>query len=196
MLAAIILIMVVSSVGTIGWVFRSIKRKNRLLHALPRTPIRDLVAGSKVRIIGTARSLGQDVGAHFSGTVCLACHAWISSAMGSDGNSMPQPDDRVVAFKVEDDTGSIEIAVEKVSLDLHGNIVEMTTSHGFGASIIARENGSRGGSGSKYYEDRLTPDSRVAVIGYVVRADDGTNRLTGKPRDPLVIANVVDAFIE
>lgn len=75
----------------------SVRRKNRLLHALPRAAIRDLVVGSKVRIIGTARSLGQAVGGHISGTLC---HSWISTTTSSGGNTMPPYEDRVVAFKV------------------------------------------------------------------------------------------------
>jgi hypothetical protein len=190
MMAALILLTVMTLVGTIGWVVWSFQRERHLLHALPRTPIRDLVVGSKVRIIGTARSLGHEVGGHISGTPCLACHSWILTMAGSDATTMPPYEDRVVAFKVEDDTGTIDIGVEKVSLLLNGGIVDVKDSHAFGASVVRRE----GGLAVTYYEDRLPVDSRVAVIGYVVTSSDGTKRLTGQRKDPLVIANVADAF--
>jgi hypothetical protein len=176
--------------GSMGWVVISMRRDRRKLHELPRTPIRDLVAGDRVRIVGTARKLDGDVGGIYTGTPCLATHGWISG--DADGN-LSAPDDRVVAFRVEDDTGSIAVAVAHTKLQLTGTSVDMTTSKAFGASIVARESAAAGG-GFTYWEDRLDADSRVAVIGYVVRGDDGALRLAGRDNDPLVIANVSAAF--
>ena len=131
------------------------------------------------------------LGGIFTGTPCLASHGWISG--DPDGNLSP-PDDRVVAFRGEDDTGSIPIVVAHAKLHLTGNPVDMAKSHAFGASIVARESGAATGGGLSYWEDRLDADTRVAVIGYVVRDNAGALELTGRANDPLVIANVQAAF--
>ena len=191
MLAIVLVLVAVSVVGTMGGAIWSTSRQRRRLHALPRTRIAELVGGRRVRIVGTARSLGQDVGAAFSGTVCLACHCWMGTS--GDGDT-PDPVDRVAPFRVEDDTGSIAVEVEHVTLELTGHLVELSSAPVFGASIIRREAGTLAGGSVDCWEDRLDLDGRVAVIGYVVRGDDGNLRLTGRAQDPLVIANVAAAF--
>jgi hypothetical protein len=183
-------IIAVGVVGTMVWAVFAVRHDHRKLHALPRTPIRDLVAGSRARVVGVARKLSDDVGGIYTGTPCLATHGWISG--DADGN-LSAPDDRVVAFRVEDDTGSITVSVAHTKLQLTGTTVDMAKTKSFGASIVARESGAMGG-GFTYWEDRLDADSRVAVIGYVVRGDDGGLRLAGRDNEPLVIANISAAF--
>ena len=185
-----IAIVVVSVAGTVGWMAWSLRRYRRKYRGIPRTPIRSLVAGSRVRVIGIARKLDGDVGGIFTGTPCLASHGWISG--GSDAG-LSDPADRVVPFRVEDDTGSILVSIAHVKLELAGSRVDLASSKAFGSSIIARE-GNAAGGGLTYWEDRLDADSRVAVIGYVVRDDKGALVLAGRDNDPLVIANVVVAF--
>jgi hypothetical protein len=190
MVVLTIAIVVVSVVGCMAWVVISMRRDGRKLHELPRTPIRDLVGGARVRVIGTARRVDGDVGGIYTGTPCLASHGWIS---GDENSNLTPPDDRVAAFRVEDDTGSIAIQIEHVKLQLTGKSVDMAKSKVFGASIVARESNAAAGA-LGYWEDRLDIDARVAVIGYVVRGDDGGLRLAGRENDPLVIANVSAAF--
>jgi hypothetical protein len=103
---AIVGSIVVVTVASIAFMFWADRRRRRKLFALPRTKIADVVGGERVRIVGIARKLADDVGAAYSGTVCLACKCWASA--GGDGDT---PDDviRVVPFRVEDDTGSIDI---------------------------------------------------------------------------------------
>jgi len=179
-----------SVVGTAVWVWWSMRRDRRRLQELPRTPIRDLVGGARVRVVGTARKIDADVGAIYTGTPCLACHGWIS---GGESSNLSPPDDRVTVFRVEDDTGSIPIQIDHVKLQLSGTTVDVAKSKVFGASVIARESGAAAGQ-LIYWEDRLDADTRVAVIGYVVRGDDGGLRLAGRENEPLVIANVSVAF--
>jgi hypothetical protein len=183
-------LIVVCVAGSMGWVWIAMRRDRRKLHELPRTPIRELAGGARVRIIGTARKVDGDVGGIFSGTPCLATHGWIS---GGEDADLQAPDDRVVAFRVEDDTGSINISVAHTKLHLTGNSVDVAASKVFGSSILAREGNAAGGA-LTYWEDRLDADARVAVIGYVVRGDDGALLLAGRDNDPLVIANVSAAF--
>ncbi|HET9992765.1 MAG TPA: hypothetical protein VFQ65_29725 [Kofleriaceae bacterium] len=190
MLAFTIVFVIASVGGTITWGVWSVRRELRRLHALPRTPIRDLVGGSRVRVIGTARRIDADVSAIYTGTPCLACHGWMSGAEDAD---LSPPDDRVTVFRVEDDTGSIPIQIDHVKLELTGTSVDVAKSKVFGASIIEREAGAAPGQ-LTYWEDRLDADTRVAVIGYVVRGDDGDLRLAGRENEPLVIANVSAAF--
>lgn len=187
-----IAIVVVSVAGTIGWMAWSLRRFRGKYRAIPRTPIGSAIAGSRVRVVGTARKLDGDVGGIFTGTPCLACHGWISG--GSDAG-LSDPPDRVVPFRVEDETGSILVSVSHVKLELSGTTVDVANSKAFGSSIIAREGKAAGGGGLTYWEDRLDADTRVAVIGYVVRDDKGAMVLAGRDNDPLVIANVVVAFV-
>ncbi len=187
MLALTIGIVVVSSAGFVGWMMWSLKRDRRKLRELPRTPIGTLTTNTRVRVIGTARKLDADVSAIYTGTPCLACHGWTS---GDEDANLPAPDDRVVAFRVEDETGSIVISLSHIKLQLGGSVVDVAKTKVFGASIVARE----AGSAVTYWEDRLDADTRVAVIGYVVTGDDGTLRLAGRGDEPLVIANGSAAF--
>lgn len=184
----LVAVVVVSALGSVAWSWRSFRRKYR---GIPRTPIANLVAGTRVRVIGTARKVDGDVGGIFTGTPCLASHGWIQG--GSDAG-LSDPADRVVPFRVEDDTGSIVVSIAHVKLDLAGSTVDLASSKAFGSSIIAREGKAAGGGGLTYWEDRLDADTRVAVIGYVVRDDKGALVLAGRDNDPLVIANVVVAF--
>ncbi|MEP6862221.1 MAG: GIDE domain-containing protein [Deltaproteobacteria bacterium] len=190
MVGLTIALVAVCVVVTMGWAVLAVRRDGRKLHELPRTPIRELVAGERVRVVGTARKISDDVGGIYTGTPCLATHGWIS---GDDDGNLSPPDDRVVAFRVEDDTGAITVSVGHTKLQLAGTIVDMAKAKSFGASIVARESGAMGG-GFTYWEDRLDVDTRVAVIGYVVRGDDGALRLAGRENEPLVIANVSAAF--
>ena len=98
-------------------------------------------------------------------------------------------------FRVEDETGSIEIVVDHATLRLAGHIIDLAkTKAVFGAGMLARESSSLAGGRVTFWEDRLEPDARVAVIGTVVSGDDGTPRLAGRAQEPLVIANVEEAF--
>ncbi len=184
-------------VGVGGWTAWSLKTMDKELTRLPRTAIKDLVAGQRVRVIGIARKLAEDTAGPYTGKVCLATHAWVSTS----GNDATPPDtDRIVPFRVEDETGSVELFIGHghVKMRLAGELVDMDKSKAFGASIIRREAGSsmysNGPSGPRYWEDRLDVDGKVAAIGYVTRKDDGAYHLTGTPDEPLIIANVSRAF--
>jgi hypothetical protein len=182
-------LVVLLAAGTIAGMVWADRRTNRQLHELERTPIRDVVGGERVRVIGMARKLADDVAAAYSGTICIACKSWVYTS--GDGDS---PDDivRVVPFRVEDETGSIAVAVEHATLQLRGHSIDLDKAKVFGAGIMRREAGGT----MDVWEDRLEPDTRVAVIGIVVRGDDGAYRLTGREHQPLVIANVDAAFVD
>src|SRR4051812_8736165 len=121
MIAFTIGLIAVCVVGTLGWMSISLRRYRKQLQALPRTPIRDLVGGTRVRVIGTARRIDADVGGIYTGTPCLACSGWIA---GGDANLSP-PEDRVVPFRVEDDTGAVAISIAHVKLELSGIKVDL-----------------------------------------------------------------------
>ena len=146
------------------------------MRALPRTKIRDLVDGQRVRIVGTARSLGELTTGVFSGTPCLATTAG-SAASGRNAMNVPQPEDRSVAFRVEDDTGAVDVDAVGATLSIAGSeSIDLAASQAFGASIIGRE-GASGARRMRYFESRLAPDEQVAVLGTVARDAAGGLRL-------------------
>ena len=190
-------------VGTLGWLLIDFKRTMRkagredaALHALPRTPVRDLAEGTRARIVGIAIGHDDYAAAPFSGTPCLAFHgdrsATIVDANETTTTTVHGPASQDVRpFRVEDDTGSIEIAVEHATLSLFQRPVspETAASRVFDSKLLARDAVS-----TSYHESLLLPDDRVAVIGTVARGPDGKLHVAGTPDAPLVISNLPAAL--
>jgi len=171
---------------------RKAEQHDAELQALPRTPIKDLVAGSRVRIVGIAH--GSDlVKAPHSGTRCIAVRTESSAAVrhgdGSTGwtERFNAPTvHEIRPFFINDGTGNIAVEIEHVTLDL--DLVPVSNAqiqaNVFGAKMIARESSS-----TSYKEWRLAQDSPAGVIGTVGTASDGTLRIVGTVESPIVISN-------
>ena len=152
------------------WPFAAVVRSfMRCLTARSRSGV-----GQRVRIVGSAHAIGEPIAAPISGRPCLAYSA------------SPDARARVVTFCVHDDTGTLDIAIEHVALDLAGHWVKPDDAHAFGHME------QRAG----VLEDRLDPDQRVAVIGIALRRGDGTFHLVGTARQPLVISTRRDVIAD
>lgn len=174
---------------------RQIAQANAKLHELPCTAVRDLTEGARVRVVGKAQPAGELVKAPYSGQMCLAFHAQNSARVGDNehGKTLRSPESQDVrAFRVQDATGSIELDLAHVSLQLRRNLLsdDQLERHAFGARILARE-----AQDVRYYEYVLVASDDVAVIGRVRRGQDGSLRLVGEPGEPLVISNQSAALI-
>lgn len=159
-------------------------------HATPRTLIRDVVDGARVRVVGTVVSHEEYVKAPYTATLCLAYHAYstahVPDGMHQYGKAIrSEPSERVLAFRIQDETGALEVDVDHVTLDLEmGSVVPAEGAHVFGANIVARNS-----SHTDYYEAKLVAGASVAVTGVLRRGADGTLRLVGTQTEPLVISN-------
>jgi len=181
---------------TLAWVgigatrvWRQAGRDAAAVQPLPRTKIRDIAAGARVRVIGIAVGHDDYAKAPYSGTECLAFHGERSATVGTD-DAPARVDgpstDEIRTFHVEDDTGTIELAFEHVTLKLVTRDVSgaVAAEHVFGAKLLARD-----AVATTYREALLLPDDRVVVIGTAERRGDGKLRLTGTAEVPLVISN-------
>lgn len=192
----VILVLVVGgAVGGTMWMTWSFRRKAAALHALPRTMIADLAAGARVRVVGLAYALGDTTVAPLSGKPCLAYDS--KTFLDGDNGSRGRKSQQVVPFQVADESGKIGLALDFVSLDLALLVLdrEAPQLRSFGESIIQREAGAQGFGGVDHFEGILEPEQKVAVIGTVERAPDGSLRLTGTPAQPLVISTEHAAFL-
>jgi hypothetical protein len=176
---------------------RSIGRDNAMLQELAPTAIRDVVDGQRVRIIGTATG-GEVLKAPYSGVPCLAFHGTRSVEVSDNRDQVRTisglPSQDVRPFTVDDGTGTVMVEVRDVQtakLDLAVHVVtdEDVNNHVFGARMLARDTASQ-----TYWEHILEPASKVAVIGRVSRAADGTLRMIGTVDAPVVVSNHESAF--
>lgn len=193
---AVILVLVVGgAVGGTMWMTWSFRRKQDALHALPRTMIADLAAGARVRVVGLAYALGDTTVAPLSGKRCIAYDS--KTFIDGDNGSRGRKSQQVVPFQVADESGKIGLALDCVSLDLALLVPEREGPQlrSFGDSIIQRESRAQGFGGVDHFEGILEPEQKVAVIGTVERAPDGSLRLTGTPAQPLVISTEHAAFL-
>lgn len=161
------------------------------LHELPRTAVGALAEGARVRVVGKAIPAGELVKAPYSGKMCLAYRASSSAQLGDTNNyggkSIRSPESQGVRpFRVQDETGAIEIDLAHVTLELSRNFVsdQDAERHAFGAKILAREAQS-----VTYREYLLLANEDVAVIGRVRRSDQGSLGLAGNAGEPLVVSN-------
>ena len=163
------------------------------LHAIPRTVIREVVAGSRVRVVGTAVARDERINAPYTGTPCLAFRAersaQVPDAFTGRGKTLHSPpSEQVVAFRVQDVTGAIDLDVEHVTLALDANLVTPAIGHVFGAKLTDV-------TGQDYREAVLVPDGEVAVTGLASCGVDGVLRLVGTEREPLLISNQRGALV-
>jgi hypothetical protein len=177
-------------------------RKERIreaeLHALPRTPIKDLVVGSRVRIVGIAH--GSDLlKSPYSGTPCIAFHGESNAKIHHSNDSTGWTEKfegptvhELRPFFIDDGTGKIAVAIDHANLDLELPPVskDQVEAHVFGAKVIARETSS-----TSYAEWLLAPDTRAGIIGTVGRGDDGGLRIVGTAESPVVISNRPAALV-
>lgn len=202
MILAIVGVSVFGMLLVIGIQFRKLsrqrERRNAALHALPPTSIDGLVPGTRVRVVG--RAVGSDhVKAPYSGKACLAFHGERSAVLdrgsgqyaGARVTYQGPTSEEIRAFAVDDGTGTVAVTVDHATLELAPNAVSRhdIDEHVFGARMLARETTSQ-----SYWECILEPDERVAVIGTVVKGDNGSLRLAGTPEQPLVVSNLQAAL--
>ena len=178
---------------------RSIEREVGALHALPATAIAELREGQRARVVGTAIALGETTKAPYTGKVCIAYDA--HTYLPGDDLGQAHKDQQVLPFRVRDATGTVEVALVHVELELQAHLLEVEQPgfRAFGAGIVERELAAqRGAYGTPdhidHFEDVLEPDQPVAVIGLVTRDDDGKLRLAGTVQQPLVISNLQAAL--
>jgi hypothetical protein len=172
-------VVVLGTLAALKWYFpRKFAREARARRAVPHAAVRDLVADSRVRVIGTAQPLDEELIGPHSGKPCLAY-----SARVYDEALQVQNKSGVVAFRVQDDTGTIDVIVEHVTLDLAPdlNVKEL------GAGVIAR-NQIGGRYPAALWEHALRPHARVAVVARVVRNDAGVLTLVGTAKEPVVLS--------
>ena len=173
---------------------RSIERKQAALRTIPPTPIAELREGQRARVIGTAIAVGETTKAPYTGRTCIAYDA--RTHLPGDRGSYGHKDKQVLPFRVRDATGTVEVALGHVDLELEPHLLEIDQPgfRAFGAGIVEREMAARGNSPGRldrvdHFEDVLEPDHPVALIGLVTRDADGTLRLAGTMQQPLVISN-------
>lgn len=178
---------------------RSIEREHAALHALPPTAIAELREGQRVRVIGTAVAAGETTKAPYTGKPCIAydAHAYLPG----DDIGQAHKDKQVLPFRVRDASGTVEVALGHVELELEPHLLEVEQPgfRAFGAGIVERELAAQHGAYGTparidHFEDVLEPDRPVAVIGLVTRDDDGKLRLAGTVQQPLVISNLPAAL--
>ena len=170
-------------------------KRDRELHALPRTMIGELAAGARVRVIGLAYPLGDTTVAPLSGKPCVAYDS--KTFIDGDNGSRGRKSQQVVPFQVADESGAIGVALDFVNLQLALLVPEPEAPQlrSFGESILQREARAEGFGSVDHYEGVLEPEQKVAVIGTVARDPDGTLRLTGTAQQPLVISTEHAAFL-
>ena len=184
----IIAVIIAAAVGrSIMGGVREARRERAALHAFPRTAIRDLVDGARMRVVGTAVSNDELVRAPYSGRLCLAFRAHTVSVDVTGvlpGGTTPHipsvPVQRAIAFRVRDDSGEIAVDVDHVTLILDDARVDLHEEHG---AMVASLSGM-----IDYHESRLVEKQPVAVTGIVRRSGEGTVRLVGTTAEPLVVA--------
>lgn len=164
---------------------RKFASDDRTRRAVPSSAVRDLVAETRVRVIGTASALGEPLIGPHTGKPCLAYQA-----RAYDTKLQVQKTTGVVAFRVQDVTGAIDVVVDHVKLDLAPDLTEPKE---LGAGVIARNTTSQFGPAT-LWEDALRPDARVAVIGRVARNDRGELSLVGTAGEPVVISTWSASF--
>ncbi|HEY0251311.1 MAG TPA: hypothetical protein VGC41_07270, partial [Kofleriaceae bacterium] len=153
-------------------------------HRKPRTLIANLSPGAHVRIVGKARKITEQTTGPMTGKPCLATTGF-SNITHYDGLAGKRIE-IVVPFRIEDETGSIAVTPSDYhELHLAYEIHDLTKASGFGASIVERERAQTGSREDS--ESRLDFDARVEASGIVLRAEDGSLRITGTAREPLVL---------
>jgi len=187
---------IVAVLSAMAWSYynamvRGPRRERAALHVIPRTAIRDLVEGASARVVGTVVASDELVRAPYTDRPCLAFRAHtkskqLSLATGRRFSTMEpvesEPIQRVVAFRVRDDSGEVAIVVDHVKLLLEDACIDPheATKH---TPVVTSSDGK-----TDYHEAKLLEQQPVAVTGLVRRAADGTLQLAGTARKPLVIA--------
>jgi hypothetical protein len=177
---ALVGVVVLGTLVTLKWYFpRKFAHDARARRVVPHGAVRDLMAETRVRVIGTAQPLDEELIGPHTGKPCLAYEARVY-----DAHLQVQKKSGVVAFRVQDDTGTIDVIVEHVTLDL---APDLTGVKELGAGVIARNT-----DGHHYppalWEHALRPHARVAVVARVVRNDRGELALVGTATEPVVIS--------
>ena len=176
---ALLGVVVLGTLATLKWYFpRKFAREDRARRVVPRGAVRDLVAETRVRVIGTAQPLDEELIGPHSGKPCLAYNARVY-----DDHLQVQKKSSVVAFRVQDETGTIDVIVDHVTLDLAPDLDVKE----LGAGVIAR-NRVGGRYPASLWEYALRPHARVAVVARVARDDRGKLTLVGTATEPVVIS--------
>lgn len=165
----------VVGVGFYGWFKTPSGSTLREFKAVPVKTIAELTpAEVRVRIVGIAREVGgQNVQAPQTGRICVVAlyERWQVGTRYTPEHVVDRVD-RKVPFAVEDATGSIVIDVATARMRLLMQVEEVSSSV-FGAGILA--NAERG---TYAKEGVVMPGDGVAVLGKVVRKEDGSLLLT------------------
>jgi E3 ubiquitin ligase len=138
-----------------------------------------------VRVVGTVRSAdGTTTSGPYSGTPAVAAvfERW-------DSQHIQRLDRQVrhVPFVVEDDTGSVQVALDQVDFALQllpVKLAETGPNRVFGAGIIAANREAAGDT----LECVVKPGDRIAVVGYVYARAEGLV-LAGTSVSPVVVSN-------
>lgn len=167
---------------------RKFARDDRARRAVPACAVRDLVAGTHVRVIGTAHAIGEPLTGPHTGKPCLVYEA---HAYDADGELRMMYGG--VTFRLQDDTGTIVVAVEHVKRDLAPELT-LTAPRGFGAGVIARNAALADESVPALWESALRPEAQVAVTAIVALDDRGDLVLAGTAQVPIVISTFGVSF--
>jgi hypothetical protein len=171
---------VLGTLAALKWYFpRKFAREDRARRVVPHCAVRDLMVEARVRVIGTAQVLDESLIGPHTGKPCLAY-----SARVYDDHLQVQKKSSVVAFRVHDDTGTIDVIVDHVALDLAPDLEDVKE---LGASVIAR-NANDGRYPATLWEYALRPHARVAVIAHVARDDRGELTLVATVKEPVVLS--------
>lgn len=178
---------------SIWQVSHGIAKRDRELHALPRTMIGELVVGARVRVVGRAYALGDTTVAPLSGKRCLAYDS--KTFLEDDDRHLGRKSHQVLPFQVADESGAIGLAFDFVTLELALLVPDREGPQlsTFGEGVLQRESGT---GGVDHFEGVLEPEQKVAVIGTVEHGPDGALRLAGTAQQPLVISTDHAAFLK
>jgi hypothetical protein len=179
-------VVVLGTLAALKWYFpRKFAREDRARRVVPRSAVRDLVADTRVRVIGTAQALDEELIGPHTGKPCLAFIARFC-----DDHLQVQKKSGVVAFRMHDETGTIDVIVDHVRLDLAPDLHDVEA---LGAGLIARNNDGRHYAPT-LWEHALRPEARVAVVARVARDDRGELTLVGTAKEPVVLSTWQASF--
>ncbi|HEX8110210.1 MAG TPA: GIDE domain-containing protein [Kofleriaceae bacterium] len=185
MLTGVIVVVVLSLVVGVPRLLRQTARQKKL-RKIAVAKIGTLAPGPHiVRVVGTARAVGAATTAGpYSGTpgVAAVFERWDSQRIQRLDRQV-----RHVPFVVEDETGSVQIALEHADFALEllpVKLAETGPNRVFGAGIIAANREAAGDT----LECVVKPGDRLAVVGYVYARPDGLV-LAGTAASPVVVSN-------